>query len=152
MRGTLTACLVVALAALAVSAGSASASARVTKAQYIAKGDAICGTAIVQLRRLGYLRGGRAAVASRGKRWLAIDRRTLAALRRLTPPAADRARVKRLLGLGDVAINKGVVGAIEAAKNGSNAGYSAAARRATAMINRAHAAARAYGFRVCPRW
>jgi hypothetical protein len=147
-QAAIVAASVVAFAATSLSAG---ASAQLTKPQYIAKGDSICAGAIVQLRSLGYLRGGRASVAKVGSKWLVIDRRTLAALRRLAPPAADKATVTKLLKLADTAINTGVVNAIAAAKR-SDAAYVTAARQATAMINKAHAGARAYGFSACSRW
>jgi hypothetical protein len=139
---------VVAFGATSLAAG---ASTQLTKPQYIAKGDAICATAIRQIKQLGPL-SGRAGAAAYGSRWLTIDRRTLAGLRRLSAPAADRAKIAALLQLADVAINKGVAPAVSAAKSGSSANYQTAARRAAALINRAHAAARAYGFSACARW
>ena len=111
----------------------------------------LCGTASAQIRKLGPL-SGRAAVAAYGNTWLQIDRRTLTALRGLTPPAADRATTSRLLHLADLAINTGIADATEAAKSGSNARFLAAARRAGTLINTAHTAARAYGFSACARW
>lgn len=140
----------VVVAVASAAATTAGASAQLTKPQYIAKGDAICTTAIVRLGRLGRLYPA-ARAAANGDKWLAIDRRTLAALRALTPPADDRAAVSRMLGLANVAINQGIVGVVAAARSG-NAAYMAAARRAQSLIDTAHAAARAYGFSSCARW
>ena len=147
-RAAVVAATVVAFCATSLGAG---ASTQLTKPQYIAKGDAICGTAIRQLKQLGSLTG-RPGAARYGAQWLTIDRRTLAGLRRLSVPPADRTTITALLKLADVAINKGVAPAVSAAKSGSSANYQAAAKRAVAMINRAHAAARAYGFSACSRW
>ena len=57
-----------------VAAASGPASTQLSKPQYIAKGDALCGSASVQIRKLGPL-SGRAAVAAYGNTWLQIDRR-----------------------------------------------------------------------------
>ncbi len=140
-----------ALAAAAIASGTATASSQLTKQQYIGKADAICSSASAQVRKLGRA-NSRSKVASIGGKWLAIDRRALAAVRQLAPPSSDRATIANAIHLADIAINKGIAGVIEAAKSGNGASYNAAARRASALINKAHAAARAYGFSACARW
>ncbi len=139
------------LAAAAIAVGSAAASPQLTKHQYIGKADAICSSASAQVRKLGRA-SSRAKVASIGDKWLAIDRRALAAVRRLAPPASDRATIANAIHLADIAINKGIAGVIEAAKSGNGASYNANVRRASALINKAHEAARTYGFSDCARW
>jgi hypothetical protein len=138
------------VAAISAAAGTARAGAQISKPQYIAKADAICSSAIVKVSKLGRMYPASRAVAV-GAKVLSVDRRTLAALRALTPPAGEEARIRVLLGLADKAINKGIAGVVAAAHNGNSA-YMAAARRANAMINTAHAAARKYGFLACARW
>jgi hypothetical protein len=139
------------VAAFGVSASTASAGAQISKRQYIGKADAICGSAIVKIRKLGRLYPASQAAAVGGK-VLAVDRRALGALRALTPPAGETATIKRLLGLADKSINKGIARVVAAARTGNNSAYKAAARRATTLINTAHAAARRYGFSACSRW
>lgn len=147
--------LAVALALCALLSGAAAAdvqaAADLSKAGYIAKGDAICRTASAQLRKLPPTTT-MASVVAKGPRWLSIDRRALKSLRALSPPAADRARISALLALADKSINKGIAGFIAAAKRGNAAGWVSAGRRAQTMINAAHRAARAYGFGACARW
>lgn len=139
------------VAALGVTATAASGGTQLSKPQYIAKADAICGSAIIKIRKLGRLYPASRAAAI-GAKVLAIDRRTLGTLRALTPPASEAAAIRRLLGLADKAINKGIAGVVAAARTGNNSAYTAAARRANALINTAHAAARRYGFSACARW
>jgi hypothetical protein len=139
------------IAAIGGAATTANAGAQISKPQFIAKADAICGSAIVKISKLGRLYPASRA-ASVGAKILAVDRRTLAALRALTPPAGEAAKIKGLLGLTDKAINTGIAGVVTAARSGSNDAYLAAARRATALINTAHKAARRYGFSTCARW
>jgi len=90
--------------------------------------------------------------AAVGAKVLAVDRRALGALRALTPPAGEAATIRGLLGLADKAINTGIARVVAAARTGNNSAYMAAARRANALINTAHAAARRYGFSACARW
>ena len=142
--------LAMAFVVVAVTCGTASAHSSLTKPQYIARGDAICGAAAAQVAKLGTL--NRPLLAKYGYKWLAIDRNALSALRGLAPPAADRATAARLLALADAAINKGVAGVVAAAKSGTNAQFFAAEERASVLINTAHAGARAYGFRACATW
>lgn len=139
------------IAAIGGAATTAKASVQISKPQYIAKADAICGSAIVKISKLGRLYPASRAAAV-GAKILDVDRRALAALRALTPPAGQTTTIKGLLGLTDKAINKGIAGVVAAARTGNNSAYMAAARRATALINTAHAAARRYGFSTCARW
>jgi hypothetical protein len=147
--------IAVVLAACAVLSGVAAsesqAAANLTKRQTIAKGDAICRATIGELARLAPA-VSMASMVAKGDRWLAINRRTLRKLRALRPPAADRAQFRRMTTLADRSINKGIVGVIAAARTRDPAKFVAAARRGQAMINAAHRAARAYGFRACARW
>jgi hypothetical protein len=138
------------IAVIGAAGGIANAAVQISKPQYIAKADAICGSAIVKVSKLGRLYPASRAAAV-GAKVLDVDRRALAALRALTPPAGQAATIKGLLGLADKAINKGIAGVVTAAR-GSNTAYTAAARRANALINTAHAAARKYGFSACARW
>ena len=142
----------VATLALAVLAPAGSPAVQLTKRQYIARGDAICHDAIANLDKLGGQLYPASRAARVGDRWLAIDRFTLRRLRALSPPARDRATVKHMLELADIAVNKGIAGVVKSAKTGSKAAYTAAIKRATRMINAAHAAARRYGFSTCSRW
>ncbi|MBA3366268.1 MAG: hypothetical protein H0U03_10880 [Actinobacteria bacterium] len=139
------------LASTATATVGAPSVARLSKEAYIKQGDAICQRAIADLRKLGRLYPARKAAAV-GSRYLAIDRRTLAALRSLSAPPADRDRIRKLLALADTAINKGIVGVVAAARSGNKARYTAAVKKAQAMIDKAHASARAYGFSACARW
>lgn len=143
----LTACAVLS----GVAASNTQASTNLTKRVLIAKGDAVCSSTIAQLARLRPA-VSLASVVAKGDRWLAINRRALRKLRALKPPAADRARTRRMMNLADRSINKGIVGVIAAARTGNLATYIAAARRGQAMVNAAHRAARAYGFKACARW
>ena len=147
--------IAVALAACAVLSGVAAsnsqAAANLTKRQTIAKGDAICSATIGELARLAPT-VSMASIVAKGDRWLAINRRTLRKLRALNEPAADRVQFRKLTSLADRSINKGIVGVIAGARTRNPATFAAAARRAQAMINAAHRAARAYGFRACARW
>jgi len=63
-----------------------------------------------------------------------------------------REHLGQALGLADKAINTGIARVVAAARTGNNSAYMAAARRANALINTAHAAARRYGFSACARW
>jgi hypothetical protein len=141
-------CLVAATGAVA---GTANATVQISKRQYVVKADAICGSAIVKVSKLGRLYPASRA-ATVGAKVLLVDRHALAALRALTPPAGQAVTIRALLGLADKAINKGIAGVVTAARTGSNSAYVAAARRATVLINAAHAAARRYGFSACARW
>ena len=127
------------------------AAPNLSKAAYIAKGEAICRSASVQLRKLPPTTT-MASVVRKGPKWLAIDRKGLKSLRALSPPAADRARIAALLVLADRSINKGIAGFIAAAKKGNMTAYVNAGRRAQTMIDAAHRSARAYGFSACARW
>jgi len=139
------------VAAIGAAASTASAGAQISKPQYIAKADAICGSAIAKIGKLGRLYPASRAAAV-GAKLLAVDRRALGALRALTPPAGEAATIRGLLGLADKAINTGIARVVAAARTGNNSAYMAAARRANALINTAHAAARRYGFSACARW
>jgi hypothetical protein len=92
-----------------------------------------------------------ARAAKVGDRWVKIDRQTLAKVRALQEPAADRAKITRLEHLADVAINKGIAGLVAAAKSGSKSRYNAAAVRAGKLIKPLHNGAVAYGFKVCTK-
>ena len=116
MRAFRSGVLAMAFVVVAVTCGTASAHSSLTKPQYIARGDAICGAAAAQVAKLGTL--NRPLLAKYGYKWLAIDRNALSALRGLAPPAADRATAARLLGLADAAINKSVAGVVSAAEVG----------------------------------
>lgn len=143
----LVACALVGAAVATPSPGASS----LTKRQFIARGDAICRSATVQISKLPQ-RTTMPVVAAKGARWLAINRRALKALRALTPPRRDRARVRAMFVLADRSINKGIAGFVAAARSGNLAAFIAAGRRAQAMINTGHRAARAYGFKACARW
>jgi hypothetical protein len=134
----------------ATTAG-ASASAQVTKAQYIAKADALCAAADEKVSKLGPLVPASRSVAVGGK-VLAIDRAALAAIRGLTPPASERVAVAKLLKLADAAINTGIAGVVSAAKSGSAPAFAAAVRRAQMLVDTAHAAARSFGLHACASW
>lgn len=143
--------LVVVLAVTMGLASTASASPQLTKPQYIAKADALCSSAVAQIRRLSPLYPA-SRTAAIGDRWLAIDRATLAKLRALSPPAADRATVSHILALASTAINKGLVAVVAAAKARNSTGYATASQRFGAMIKQARAAAARYGASECARW
>jgi hypothetical protein len=137
--------------ALGATTAGASASAHVTKPQYIAKADALCAAADAKVSKLGALVPA-SRVVSVGGKVLTIDRAALAALRGLTPPASERAAVARLLKLADVAINTGIAGVVSAAKSGSAPAFATAVRRAQMLVDRAHAAARTFGLYACASW
>lgn len=149
-RPTLFILVVCSLAALA-SVSTAGARAQLTKPQFIAKADAICASAHRQIVRLAPLAPA-ARTAKVGDRWLSIDRRALKALKALPPPAADRARVARLIHLTDVGINVGLANLVKAAKSGNASAYRAAGVRFSAMLRAGHAAAAAYGLKACATW
>jgi hypothetical protein len=139
------------LAVLAAGAVTSSAAPQLTKPQYIAKADALCNTALSQIKALAPLYP-LTRTAAIGDKWLAIDRRALAKLRALAPPPSDRATAARILGLADVTINKGLASVVAAAKARNAAAYAKASRQFGEMLRRAHAAAAAYGLGACARW
>ena len=141
---------VTAVAALAATTG-ANAVGQLTKPRYIAKADALCAAADAKVTKLGPMVPASRAVAV-GTKVLAIDRGALAALRALTPPASQQAAVAKLMTLATAAINTGIAGVVTAARSGSASGFSAAVKRAQLLINKAHAAARAFGLSACASW
>ncbi len=137
---------------LGLTASETTAGAQLTKPQYIAKANAICATAIADLKNLGGKLYPVQTAARVGDRWLAADRRALAKLRALSAPAGERGKILSMLQLADATINQGIAGVVKAAKSGSNGAYQAAALRALKLATKSTAAARAYGLAVCARW
>lgn len=135
-----------------LTASGTSAGAELTKPQYVAKANAICATAIADLKKLGGKLYPIRTAARVGDRWLAADRRALKKLRALSPPAADSAKIRSMLGMADATVNQGIVGVVKAAKSGNNAAYQTALKRAQKLLNKTKAAVRAYGLSVCSRW
>ena len=153
LRGTGGRVLVASLA-LATLAAAASASGEaapsLTKQQWKKQADALCAAAITQNHKYNPLYPA-AKAAALGDKVVAVSRRTMRSLHALQPPTAEKASVGRLLALGDAAVN-GVARAVASAKSGNEQAFVTAARRAQALIDKAHAAARAYGLQACARW
>jgi hypothetical protein len=133
-----------------VAAASSQAAPNLTKQQWTKQADALCAAAIAKNNKYNPLYPA-AKAAAVGDKVVAVNRRTMRSLHALQPPEAEKASVGRLLALGDAAVG-GVARAVAAAKSGNEQSFVTAARRAQALIVKAHAAARAYGLQACARW
>ena len=151
-KGTAVARLAAAVATIVVlvAAASSQAAPSLTKQQWKKQADALCASAIAQNHKYNPLYPA-AKAAAVGDKVVAVSRRTMRSLHALQPPTAEKTSVGRLLTLGDAAVN-GLARAIVAAKSGNEQAFVTAARRAQALIDKAHAAARAYGLQACARW
>jgi len=141
------ACALLVLAA----ASDVAAAPTLSKPQFKRRANAICASAHAKVLRVAPLYPI-ARTAKIGDKWLKIDRDALAALRAITPPASERARVRRLLALTDKTINTGLADLVKAAKAGNKSKYNSASRRFTTLLIASHKAAGDYGLPACFSW
>jgi hypothetical protein len=134
-----------------IAADAAPAHPLLSKPQYIARGDAICGRAIQQTHAIGLVPSVAAWGGKAGARLLLIDRTALTALKVLAPPPADAATLRRLLAGASATVAETARG-ISAAHAGKAGAFRTDAARVAVLTRRYQAGARAYGFRVCARW
>jgi hypothetical protein len=150
MRSALLVCFALAtIGGIAVDA--ASARPLLSKPQYIARGDAICGRAIKQTHAMGVVPSMQAWGGAAGTHLLAIDRSALAALKALPTPPADAATLHALLAGASATVAE-TANALVAARAGNPSAFRARAGRVAVLTRRYQAGARAYGFRICDNW
>jgi len=118
-----------------------------TRAQFQHQAVAICRR---YQRRIGTLKTATdmAHLASQGARAVALERAELRELRALTPPAADRAAVKRMLDSLDTSIATGAK-LVAAAKANDVAGVAADAELLKAQLGTTGVLARPFGLDLC---
>jgi hypothetical protein len=118
-----------------------------TRAQFTQQAVAICQR---YQRRIGTLKTASdlSHLASQGARAVALERAELRELRALTPPAADRAAVKRMLDSLDQSIGTGAK-LVAAAKANDAAGVAADAELLKAQLGTTGVLARPFGLDVC---
>jgi hypothetical protein len=150
MRYALRICLAVA-AVGGIAADAAPARPLLSKPQYIARADVICGRAIQQTHAIGVVPSVAAWGGTAGARLLSIDRTALAALKVLAPPSTDTTTLHRLLAGASATVAETARG-IGAAHAGNAGSFRAHAAKVAVLTRRYQAGARAYGFRVCSRW
>ena len=158
MPGKLTIAVAFGLAAVLVSGCSSkqssgtpgAASGRLTKAEFIARGDAVCKeideipdtiNAPAETSDIG-------AAADYLQQSLDKTRPKVAQLEALRPPAADQAVADRLRTTYDQLLAK-EADVIAAARARNQAAYTTAQGEVAALIKDLHDEASAYGFRVC---
>ena len=118
-----------------------------TRAQFQQQAVAICQR---YQRRIGTLKTATDLehLASQGARAVALERSELRELRALTPPAADRAAVNRMLNSLDLSIATGAK-LVAAAKANDVAGVAADAELLKAQLGTTGVLARPFGLDVC---
>jgi protein-tyrosine-phosphatase len=85
---------------LLCSCGGGSSSKRLTKEQYAAKADALCAAFNTQVKAIGTPKTMTAILASFDK-ILPLDKKLIADVKKLNPPANEAAAAKRVVTLGD---------------------------------------------------
>lgn len=140
----------IAVAALSITVLSAScgeSSGRLSKAEFIAKADAICATGRSEIKALPNPRTY-AELPAYIRKALPIQRRDIAEIRKLKPPKRDQREVELMLERVD-RTNE----AFESLRAGVESGDAAEANRAYAEVMRtnddATRRAERYGLRVC---
>ncbi|HET6849523.1 MAG TPA: hypothetical protein VFH74_11725 [Gaiellales bacterium] len=129
------------------SSSAGSAGNGPTRAQFRQQAVAICRR---YQRRIGSLKTASdlAHLASQGARAVALERAELRELRALTPPAADRVAVTRMLDSLEQSIGTGAK-LVAAAKANDAAGVAADAELLKAQLGTTGVLARPFGLDVC---
>jgi hypothetical protein len=132
------------------SSGSASSGhAGPSRAQYVAQATHICQA---YQRRIGSLKGSTdlTQLAAQGARAVALEAAELRQLRALTPPAADRAAITRMLaGLQAAIVTGGKL--VSDASSGDAAAVSADAASLQSQLVATTRLAKPFGLDVCAR-
>jgi hypothetical protein len=129
------------------SGSDATTAAGPTRAQFQQRAVAICRR---YQRRIGTLKTATdlASLAAQGERAVEFERAELRELRALTPPAADRAAVTRMLDSLERSIGTGAK-LVGAAKADDAAGVAADAELLKAQLGTTGVLARPFGLAVC---
>jgi hypothetical protein len=150
MRSALLTCVIL-IVSCGIAVDAAPAHTVLTKSQYIARADAVCGGAIRQTHALGTVPSVQAWAGTAGARLLSIDRAALTSLKALAPPPADAATLRRLLAGASATVAETARG-ISAARAGDNRAFRSHAGTVAVLTRRYQAGAQAYGFHVCSHW
>jgi hypothetical protein len=150
MRSALLTCVIL-IAGCGIAVDAAPAHRVLTKSQYIAQADAVCGGAIKQTHAMGAVPSVQAWAGTAGTRLLSIDRAALTSLKALAPPHADGATLRRLLAGASATVAETARG-INAARGNDIRAFRTHAGVVAVLTRRYQAGAQAYGFHICSHW